>query len=195
MEIQDIKDRIDESINFGDEDFFRKDIEILVDKVSYNECCKCIAEIFIEKYSSFKSEAIAEYIKIFFGVIPKLALANLPDNYIFKLAVIKGSFEIYRMYMEQGFDIALEESDQGNLLDKLFDLQEFAQNINEIIFSNYYPSIKGQQYNSGVVDDDENEVIINKSDYDTMQNVIEDYNAIIGRSLILKDLEKRIDAL
>ena len=70
-------------------------------------------------------------------------------------------------------------------------LYSYVENFCEQMLPQYKRELKGTDYNGAYGDYNETSVVINSEDYRIMDDVVERYNAIIGRAEIMRDLMKK----
>ncbi|MEI7676232.1 MAG: hypothetical protein WCJ03_05580 [Bacteroidales bacterium] len=156
--------------------------------------CVELVQLFSNNYTSRGADAHAYLLENIFRTYPEFAFVRFPENYFFKLAVIKGSTDFYDCYMEVMIDpfLATQTADEKKaFLDGLF---KVALSLVSSFFPEYKKTIRGIDYNGpfGYYEKDSNVYLIHQQDYEYVNGVVEMYNAIIGRRDILSDLEKRV---
>lgn len=193
MTKEDILVEMDECLDFGSIPGFKEQVGNLLKIHSDEEVSLLIAQYLSEKYTAFKAEGLATYLEVAIQKRPNLAMLNHPDNPLFKLAVIRGSKDLYDCYMEEAVQPILANVNSDEHMDHYYELLAVAVKMDEIIFENYEPRIKGLHYNGAIPGEQPHLVRINKDDYEVMEDVVEHFNGMIGRREILKDLNKRIE--
>ena len=121
-------------------------------------------------------------------------MINFPDNCFFQTAVLKGSMELYECYMEEAIESYLYDKTEDEAYTCYMNLNTIAERYNDLIFDRIPKYIKGKDFKSAVskYEKDSNLVLIDENAVAIMEKVIENYNGILGRRDILKDLEARM---
>lgn len=193
MTKEEILVEMDECLDFASISGFKEQVGNLLENHSDEEASLFLAQYLMEKYTAFKADGLATYLEIAIQKRPNLAMLNHPENPLFKLAVIRGSKDLYDCYMEEAVLPFLSNAIADEHMDHYYELLAVAVKMDEIIFENYEPRLKGLHYNGGIPGEQTHLVRINKDDYEVIEDVVEQYNAIVGRREILKDLNKRIE--
>jgi hypothetical protein len=121
---------------------------------------------------------------------PEVALVNFPENALFKLSCITGSLDLYDCFMEVGIEPFLKSKDEDFIFDYATELSLVAHEINDNFFPQYVKCIKGIDFNGAFKTDTNNKHLsINLDDYETLEDVMEKYNTIIGRRDILEKID------
>lgn len=193
MKIEKILSEINDCINNADLLNFDKNLDLLLIKLSDEDACKQLAQILGNNYSQFKSDYLAKILEIIIRKRSNLASVNHPFNILFQMTISTGSFEMYECYIEEYSvpylsKIPLEEHELHYM-----ELLNTAQELSEKLFKENKKCIKGMHYNgvSSRYENNENFMLINEQDYTIMEDVLERYNTIVGRGLIIEDLNKR----
>lgn len=179
FDIEDLNTQLDEFLKISDDEEVSKELSALLFK----------------RYTTFKAEGLAKFMEIFIRKKTELALLRFPENYFFRLAVLRGSMELYECYMEEAIEPYLKDKSEDDTFDFYIELQSIAEQLTEAFFGKYVKCIKGLDFNGafGRYPENENLVLINKEDYEILDDAVEKYNTIIGRRDILADLDKRIN--
>lgn len=124
---------------------------------------------------------------------PNLALLKFPENHFYRLAVIKGSIDLYECYIDEAIIPFLKDKDEDAASECYMKLVCAAKKLNDHFFLQYVPYIKGMDFNGAFAayEKDPEISLIHHQDYETLNDVVEKYNAIIGRRDIIKDLYDR----
>jgi len=124
---------------------------------------------------------------------PNLAQLKFPENYFFRLAVLKGSMDLYECFIEEAVEPFLKGKDEDEQAEYYLELFLVASNLNDHFFPQYVPCVKGMDFNGAFGVDENNPAVslIHTEDYEILDDVVEKYNTIIGRRDILKNLEER----
>lgn len=184
---------IENCINQCDIVRLSKNVELLLNTTSLDAACKELANLLFNSYTSFKAAATAKMMEVILRVSPSIGLEEFPDNYFFRLAVIRGSFDLYECYREEIVDPFLSNKAKDEIIECFIDLAVIADGYDQTILQNYNRIQKGLHFNGafGEYENNENVVLINREDFDIMDDVVEKYNAIVGRRDIIRDLNKR----
>jgi hypothetical protein len=171
----------------------KKTIENYIEQSNLEEACKDIAEFIYIQYTSINADAMAGILEMAIKHKPEIAQVRFPENYLFRLTVIKGSKDIYDCFMEEAIEPFLESKNEEESAEYYTELLVVAINLNDYFFPQYVPCIKGMDFNGAFSHNDIAQGIsqIHTSDYELMNDVVEKYNTIIGRRDILADLEER----
>lgn len=186
---------MDECLDCASTSGFKEQVENLTRQYNDHEVSLMVAEYLFGKYTAFRAEGLATYMEIAIKKKPIIAMVNHPENPLYKLAIVRGSKDLYDCYMEEAVEPFLANVKIDEHMDHYLELINVAEDANEMIFNNYGNRIKGLHYNGAVPGDQPHLAMINRDDYEAIEDVVEQYNAMIGRREILKDLNKRIDAI
>ena len=85
------------------------EIEKLLTIVSEYEASQELATLFIKNYTLYKADALAAILEIMIRGHKRLALVNGALNPLFRLAIFKGSVDLYECYMEVAIYPFLED--------------------------------------------------------------------------------------
>ncbi len=153
------------------------------------------AEILYKQYTNFRSGMIAMLMEGIIRNSPNIAQVNFPENFLFKLCVITGSKDLYECFVEEAVEPYLENKSEDEIWDYYTELSIVAKKLNDHFFSHYEPYKKGIHYNSALPlhEENRNELAIHREDYVVMEEIIENYNRIIGRRDIINALEEKMD--
>lgn len=159
------------------------------------EASREIGAIIFNQYTTHKAPALAQMLETVIRHLPSLAMLGFPENYFFKTAVLLGSVDLYECYIEEAIEPFLASKDEGETIECYLDLATVAEQLTDSFFPNYVQCKKGMDFNGafGVYEKNENVCLINIEDYETMNDVVEKYNTIIGRRDIVKDLYVRAE--
>ncbi|WP_026978114.1 hypothetical protein [Flavobacterium tegetincola] len=185
---------LDTCFEFGDQAGITTAIKKHLTNVTEEDASRDLAEYIYLKFTTFKADSMAGLMQIMIHANPNTALLKFPENYLFRAAVIKGSVDLYECFIEEGIEPFLKGKDEEEVMDYYAELHEVAYTLNEKFFPEYVPCIKGMDFNGAFAKDKSNPsaVLIHGEDFETMDDVVEKYNTILGRRDIIKDLEKRM---
>lgn len=170
-------------------------VEILLTLTDEEDASKELSLILFKSYTSYKAEGTAQLMETIIRVNPQLALLKFPENYLFRIAVLKGSIELYECYIEEAIEPFLVGKTEDDQFECYSDLYATADMINEAFFPKYVKCIKGLDFNGAIKQEGANSnlMLINEEDFEVMNDAIEKYNTIVGRRDILADLTRRIE--
>lgn len=167
--------------------------ELLQDTSEF-EASKELSMLLYKRYTTFNEESIAKLMEVIIQTNPQLALVSFPENFLFRVAVLRGSMELYQCYMEEAIDPYLLDKNEDEVFDCYSDLYSIADRLTEAFFPKYEKCIKGLEFNGafGEYEGNASVVLINREDYQVMDEVVERYNTIVGRRDIVKDLGEKM---
>jgi len=153
-----------------------------------------LSAFLLNRHTTSNSNATAKLLEIILNSNDDLAMINFPDNCFFQTAVLKGSIELYECYMEEAIESYLYDKSEDEAYTCYMNLNTIAERYNDLIFDRIPKYIKGKDFKSAVskYEKDPYLVLIDEEDVAIMEKVIENYNGILGRRDILKDLEARM---
>jgi hypothetical protein len=173
---------------------FNSLIDELLLVTDINNASLLLSAFLLNRHSTANSKDTAKLLEIILSSDVEFAMINFPDNCFFQTAVLKGSMELYECYMEGAIESYLYDKSEDEAFDCYMNLNTIAERYNDLIFDRIPKYIKGKDFKSAVskFDKDSDLVLIAEDDIEIMERVIENYNGILGRRDILKDLEKRM---
>jgi len=197
MSAEQILNEINECIYNSDVNSLANNIDIITELLSDEEVSKELSMLLFQNYTSFKADALAKMMEIIIRKRPELALLKHPENFLFRVAIIKGSFELYECYIEEAVEPFLANQDADEQEMYYLDLMTTTESLSEAFFPQYESCKKGLHYNGafGTAEDNPNVLLINRDNYEVMEDVMEKYNTIVGRRDIIQDLNKRAGLL
>jgi len=153
-----------------------------------------LSEFILNKHTTFNANATAKLLEVILNSNEELGMIGFPDNCFFQAAVLKGSKELYECYMEEVIESYLYDKTEDQAFNCYMNLNTIAERYNDLIFERIPKYIKGKDFKSAVskYEKDTDLVLIAEDDIEIMEKVIENYNGILGRRDILKDLEARM---
>ena len=121
-------------------------------------------------------------------------MLKFPENDMFRAAILRGSVDLYECYIEEAIVPFVKGKSDNKTVECYMELLTVAERLTEDFFPKYVRCVKGMDFNGAYAQSKENPnaVLINRENYEIMDDVVEKYNAIIGRRDILKDLNKRM---
>lgn len=173
---------------------FNSLIEELLLVTDINNASLLLSAFLLNRHTATNSKDTAKLLEIILSNNEEFAMINFPDNCFFQTAVLKGSMALYECYMEEAVESYLYDKSEDEAFDCYMNLNTIAERYNDLIFDRIPKYIKGKDFKSAVskFDKDSDLVLIAEDDIEIMERVIENYNGILGRRDILKDLEKRM---
>ncbi len=159
------------------------------------EAASLIAELFMQRFDNLKPDDLEWLLKEILSVKPELATVEIPYNPIFMTTIIHGVFDVYRGYIEHGVQAYLKDKGNDDKIDCYNDLSITAQQISDDLFPRYNQYFRGMHYNTSFLklEDKPHIHLINEEDVGFYENIVSQYNAIIGRREIIDDLNRRTD--
>jgi len=194
MKAEKILKEIDDCILRCDANDLADMIEGLLKVVSQEDAVKELTARLHNNYSTYNAAGSAKLMEVIIRKQPKLAMLKFPENYLFRLAVSCGSMDLYECYIEEAIEPFLKGKSDDEIIDSYMELFMVAEKLTESFFPKYVRCVKGLDFNGAFAQSEENPnaVLINQEDYLMMDDVVEKFNAILGRRDILKDLNKRM---
>lgn len=193
MSKQELFQEFDDCFDYADKKGMLENIKNYQKSVSEEEASRDLAEYIFFKYTTFKADAMAGFMQMMIQDNPNLALLKFPENYFFRLAVIKGSMDLYDCFIEEAIEPFLKGKNEEEKGDYYLELYNVATKLNDKFFPQYVRCEKGMDFNGifGVYEKDSAISLIHTEDFEIMDDVVEKFNTIIGRRDIIADLEKR----
>lgn len=184
---------IEECYRNGDLDGVNENLDLLLEEVSYEDASQALSLLIYNKYRANRGDSLAKLLEIIIRKQPNLALLKHPNNYLYRVVLLRGSIDLYECYLEEAVHPFLSKVDVAQHKSYYMDLQNVAAGVTGSLFLQFQKCIKGRDYNSAFAtsEEDENVVLINREDYEMMDDVVEKYNAILGGRDIVKDLYTR----
>ena len=143
--------------------------------------CICIGQALLMGYTSFKADSRAKFLEIALKHTPEWGKFGGVRNPLFRASFAIGSMDLYECFIEEvpGLDDEFFSEAYADFL-----------GMQEQLMDRYKVILKGREYNSGI--NSGNRRMIDLDDFAVINRTMEDYNAIINRHLIMKDVEKRM---
>ena len=189
-----ILSKIEKCADINDFQGFSSNIDELLLVTDITNAGLLLSAFLLNRHTTSNSKATAKLLEIILNSNDDLAMLNFPDNCFFQAAVLKGSMELYECYMEEAIESYLYDKTDDEAYTCYMNLNTIAERYNDLIFDRIPKYIKGKDFNSSIskYDKDPNLVLIDEDAITIMEKVIENYNGILGRRDILKDLEARM---
>ncbi len=170
--------------------------QLIKDKES-KEAATLIAELFMQRFDNGKPDDLEWLLKEILSIKPELATAEIPYNPIFVATIIHGVFDVYRAYIEHGIHAYLEDKDTDDEIDCYNDLSITAQQLSDDLFLEYNQYFKGMHYNTAFkrLEEHPHIYLIAGEDVVAYENIVKQFNSIIGRRDIIDDLNRRTDKI
>ena len=194
MNKEELFEELNGSYNYGDKERFIENAKKYEEFSTEEEASRDLAEFIFLKFTTYKADAMAGLMQMIIRENSNLALLKFPENYFYRLAVIKGSVDLYECYIEEAIVPYLKDKDDDAVNDCYTELVCVAEKLNDHFFPHYTPCVKGMDFNGvfGKHENDSDISLIRHEDYEIMNDVVEKYNTIIGRRNIIKDLYERM---
>lgn len=169
-------------------------IDSLISELGVEEASETYATLLLQKFTHFCADTCAKLMEIAIHTDMKMALAKFPVNPFFRLAIFKGSVDLYECYIEEFIQPLLARNiEEEKNFDIYLDLHTIAIQIADDCHNNYHRVIKGMDYNGAFQSEKTGLLLINEEDFEIMNALCENYNSIIGRRDILQDLENKMN--
>ena len=170
-----------------------KNVEELLKLTNDEDACMELSKRLFNRYNTFKADSTAKLMEIIIRKNPKMAMIKFPENYLFRLCVIRGSMDLYECYIEEVVEPFLVGKTEDEITECYLDLYSVAEKLTESFFPHYVRCVKGMDFNGAFsrYEKDNSIALIHQEDFEIMDDVVEKYNTILGRRDILIDLEKR----
>ncbi|QXP71272.1 hypothetical protein H0I29_04070 [Polaribacter sp. R2A056_3_33] len=193
MKKEELFKNLDECFSYADKKGLLENIQEYQKEISEEDASRDFAEYIYVNFTTYKADAMAGLLQMMVRDNPQLALLKFPENFLYRLVIIKGSTDLYECFIEEVIEPFLKGKDKDDQLDYYMDLYTTAIQLNDHFFPTYVPCIKGVDFNGAFSTNEENSALslIETEDFKTMDDVVEKYNTIIGRRDIIADLEKR----
>ena len=196
MNKEDIIIDIEYCINTLDIERLEDNLDLLFEAISDKEASVSLSQLLNKVYTLYKARGLAKIMEVIIRKRQNIALVNHPENPLFKLCVITGSFDLYECYIEEAVYPVLPQEKDDDAAPNMYyqDLQIVAEKLKEYFSDKRTKCIKGNAYNGAfsTLEGNDNVVLINKEDYEMMESAIEKYNTLLGRDDIISDLENKI---
>lgn len=185
---------MDVCLKVGSLSCFEEQVDRVLKHFDTREASTILAFYISKNFTTYKADSMAGLLQSMIWKDPALAQINHPENPLFKATVICGSVDLYECYMEEAVEPYLKDKDEDTAIDYYMELQLTATSLTDYLFQKYNPLIKGVHFNGGIHQEDNKHLLsIPHEDFEQMDTVVENFNAILGRRDILKDLEGRVD--
>lgn len=170
-----------------------KNVDELLKLTDDEEACLELSKRLFQRYTTFKANSTAKLMEIIIRKNPKMAMIKFPENYLFRLGVIRGSMDLHECYIEEVVEPYLVGKNEDEITECYLDLYSVAEKLTEAFFPKYTRCVKGMDFNGAFsrYEKDNSIALIHQEDFEIMDDVVEKYNTIVGRRDILIDLEKR----
>jgi hypothetical protein len=168
-------------------------VEELLKVTTEEDASMELSQQLFTRYNTFRADAIAKLMETIIRKYPNLAMLGFPANYFFRLAIVRGSVDLYECYIEEVIEPFLVGKTEDEITECYLDLYSVAEKLTESFFPHYVRCVKGMDFNGTFsrYEKDNNIALIHQEDFEIMDDVVEKYNTILGRRDILIDLEKR----
>lgn len=197
MEIEEQIDDILVSWDEGDTEALDEQLASLFESQNITDASTGLAGAMLSRYTTFRAGAIALFMEKVIRMKDNIALAHHPENPLFKLCVVTGSPELLDCYLEEAVAPFLKSKSAEKCSEFYFELYLTASKITDAFFAQYTRCVKGMDFNGAFSqqDDAPHIVLINREDYELMDNVVEGFNRIVGRRDMVNRLLKLSEAM
>jgi hypothetical protein len=194
MEKHEILKQIENCIINGSINGLEKNLDLLFNDIPDEETSKHLALIIAKLYTRFKADMFAKVLEVIIRKRPNLGLINHPNNFLFQMAVVKGSKDLYDCYIEESALPAVANMDSEDKDSYIYELLGSAEDWTAQLFDNYKECVKGIDYNGAFsrYEKDSSIALIHQENYEIIETIMEHFNAIVGRRDIIKDLSERV---
>jgi hypothetical protein len=193
MEKEQILRKVEDCMERCDAEGLANSVAELLKVTNDEDACEELSKFLSKRYTTFKADSTAKMMEIIIRTRPILAMLKFPGNYLFRVAVLHGSMDLYECYIEEAIEPFLKGKTEDETFECYLDLSSLTEKLNEALFPQYVRCVKGMDFNSAFAryEKNDNVLLINQEDYEILEDVVEKYNTIVGRKNILIDLEKR----
>jgi hypothetical protein len=189
---QKILDKLYDCMDCADLIGFEKQVKKYLLTTDEATASQALAMFIVTEYTAARADALAKLMEIIISCNPNLALIKHPENHFFRLCLIRGSMDLFECYMEEAIEPHLENSSQEEYKEYYTKLLHLGAKLNTLFTDQYEPQIKGLHFNGAFSDDGAGVVNINADDYETMNDIIDKYNTMVGRRDIIKALMTKV---
>jgi hypothetical protein len=192
MEVERIISKISEALDRADFTTIDKLLDKLLKTQQTYEAAEELARFIYSEYTTFRSGSLSVFLEKVIRKDAKLAQIHHPENPLFKLCVITGSKELFECYLEEAAEKTTHGKSPEEASEYYFELSIVARKMTDLFFEKFVQCIKGMDYNGAfsTLEENENVVLINREDYELLEDVTENFNKIVGRRDIISRLEK-----
>ena len=194
MKKEEILEEIDDCMLRCDAKGLANNVDELLKVSKQEEVSYDLATRLFARYTTFKADSTAKLMEVIIRQKPRLAMLKFPENDMFRAAILRGSMDLYECYIEEAIEPHLKGKSEDKQVDCYLELYNIAEGLSLELFSQYQRSVKGTDFNGAFAryEKNENIALIHQEDFQIMDDVVENFNAIVGRRDILKDLNKRM---
>jgi len=160
-------------------------------KCKPEESAAFLTTLIINNYSLYKAEDIAVLLEHALRENQAIAEVTEPRRFIFEMCVFTGSWALYECYLEEYLEPITLEMSVDDLDALMIDHFAIAEKLVADLFNNYETVHKGLHYNGAFSGDRPGICSINCEDFEIMDALVENYNKIIGRRDIFRDIYNR----
>lgn len=118
-----------------------------------------------------------------------------PINPFLMMCLITGAVEVYQEYCSCHLNVITREMNENEMMDYYTEMYSVSEELVDGLFHNYKTVFKGTDYNGKMVGINENTdfVMLPTKDYYLMEDLIENYNKIVGRRDIFFNISERYE--
>lgn len=190
---QDILDEMYNCLDFADLKGFEEQVNEYLEITDEATASQGLATFIVTQYTSARSDAMAKLMEIIIQCNPNVALVNYPENHLFRLVMMTGSMDLFECYTEEAIEPHLENASEEEYKNYYTKLLHLAAKLNTIFSDQYELQIKGQDFNGAFDNSQDNRLLsIHKEDFETMDDIVNKYNTIVGRRDIIKAMMAKV---
>lgn len=192
MNLNDLKEEFSIAIDEGYMSEIDSMLDTLLIVLGPSKAANELSELMFKKYTTFKSNLLSVVLEKALRKDVNLAHVHYPQNPLFKLCFLTGSEELFDCFLEEAAEKIVSDKSSEEASMYYFDLYTVAIQLNDLFFDKFTRCVKGMDYNGAfsTLNENDNVVLINREDYDILEDVTEQYNKIVGRRDIIKRLEE-----
>lgn len=184
---------IEEAVAYADLVELDRLFDLYLGMETEDEASKTLAMILYSNYNTFSENNTVRMMEMIIRKCSNLATLRASENFLFRISVLRGSVKLYNCFIKEGIEpflLNFELEDRENYYSKLAGVAEMLTNV---LFKKYSQYARGIDYNGAFEGDEGSKevLLVNKEDYELMDDIIEKYNTIVGRRDIIKNLIKR----
>ena len=173
---------------------FENQVKLYLQTYGEEASSQDLAMFLVKEYTASRADTIAMLMEIIIRQNPNIALINHPENHFFRIAMITGSLELFECLTDESIEPHLENTSDEEYKAYYTPLLHLSAKLNTLFSEQYQPIIKGIDFNGGFPNQSDDRLLsIHKSDFETMDDVVNIYNTMIGRRNIIKALMDKVE--
>lgn len=184
---------IEEAVVYADLVELDRLLDLYLSIETEDEASKTLAMILYSNYTTFKENHTVRMMEILIRKSSNLATLRESENFLFRIAVLRGSVKLYNCFIREGIEPFLSEREPEAREDYYSKLAAVAEMLSGVLFKKYSRYVKGVDFHGAIEAAEGNKelIMVNRDDYELMDDIVEKYNTIVGRRDIIKNLIKR----